>query len=97
MPGGDGAYPQAGLILSGNTLYGTAEAGGSGGATLFSLSFRPQLTITPSGPNAILTWPTNYGGFDYSGYILQSTTNIGSSAVWTTNSPRHTAHGSLTG
>jgi uncharacterized repeat protein (TIGR03803 family) len=26
---GDGAYPQAGLILSGNTLYGTAYSGGS--------------------------------------------------------------------
>ena len=25
----DGAYPQAGLILSGNTLYGTARAGGT--------------------------------------------------------------------
>jgi hypothetical protein len=26
-------------------------------------------------------WPTNYAGF-----TLQSTTNLGSSAVWTTNS-----------
>ena len=34
----DGAYPQAGLILSGNTLYGTAYYGGSGGAgTVFSV------------------------------------------------------------
>lgn len=32
-------------------------------------------------------WPTNYAGFDYSGYILQSTTNLGSSGVWTANSP----------
>jgi hypothetical protein len=29
-----------------------------------------------------LTWPTNIAGF-----TLQSTTNLGSSAVWTTNSP----------
>jgi len=31
----------------------------------------------------ILTWPTDYNGFSYAGYTLQSTTNLGSSAVWT--------------
>jgi uncharacterized repeat protein (TIGR03803 family) len=77
-----------GLILSGSTLYGTTYSGGTyGDGTVFSLSFRPQLTIIPSGTNVILTWPTNYAGFDYTGYTLQSTTNLGSSAVWTTNSP----------
>ena len=35
----DGAYPGAGLILSGNTLYGTAEYGGSSGVgTVFSVN-----------------------------------------------------------
>jgi uncharacterized repeat protein (TIGR03803 family) len=35
----DGAYPQAGLILSGNVLYGTAPEGGSGGAgTVFAIN-----------------------------------------------------------
>ncbi len=69
----DGANPQAGLILSGNTLYGTARNGGSSGnGTVFSLSFRPQLTIVPSGTNIILLWPTNVAGFDYTGYTLQS-------------------------
>ena len=35
----DGASPQAGLILAGNTLYGTAEYGGSAGAgTVFALN-----------------------------------------------------------
>ena len=83
----DGAGPQAGLTLSGYTLYGTAAYGGSfGNGTVFSLSFRPHLTIMPSGSNVILTWPTNYAGFDYTGFSLQSTTNLGSSAVWTTNS-----------
>src|SRR5579859_834715 len=34
----DGATPEAGLVLSGSTLYGTASAGGSGGnGTVFSL------------------------------------------------------------
>ena len=83
----DGATPYAGLMLSGNTLYGEAYYGGTyGDGTVFSLSFRPQLTVNPSETNVILTWPTNHAGFDYTGYILQSTTNLGSSAVWTTNS-----------
>jgi uncharacterized repeat protein (TIGR03803 family) len=86
--GSDGANPQAGLILSGNTFYGTTEGGGSSGnGTVFSLSFRPQLTITPSGPYLILSWPTNVAGFDYTGYTLQSATNLGSPATWSTNSP----------
>ena len=41
-----------------------------------------QLTIMPSGTNVILTWPTNAFGF-----TLQSTTNLVSPAVWSTNSP----------
>ncbi len=78
----DGAYPTAGLILSGNTLYGTAYGGGTNGyGTVFSIFIQPQLTMIPSGPYMILTWPTNYSGF-----TLQSTTNIGSSALWSTNS-----------
>jgi DNA-binding beta-propeller fold protein YncE len=47
----------------------------------------PRLTLVSYGTNVTLSWPTNYAGFDYSGYILQSTTNLGSSAVWDTNSP----------
>jgi uncharacterized repeat protein (TIGR03803 family) len=79
----DGANPVAGLLLSGNTLYGTATWGGtgSGWGTVFSIFIQPQLTLIPCGPYIILTWPTNYSGF-----TLQSTTNLGSSAVWTTNS-----------
>jgi uncharacterized repeat protein (TIGR03803 family) len=76
------------LILSGNALYGTASQGGSSdNGTVFSLSFRRQLTITASGTTVILTWPANVAGFDYTGYILQSTTNLVSPAVWSTNSP----------
>jgi uncharacterized repeat protein (TIGR03803 family) len=83
----DGANPYGGLVLSGNILYGTAAYGGiSGNGTVFSLSFPPQLTIIPSGPYVILTWPTNYAGFDYTGFVLQSTTNL-VSPVWATVSP----------
>lgn len=82
---GDGGQPQAALILLGNTLYGTATTGGAfGGGTVFSIILRPQLTITPSitpsRANILLTWPTNATGF-----TLQYTTNLGSSAIWTTN------------
>jgi uncharacterized repeat protein (TIGR03803 family) len=84
----DGAYPTGGLRLSGNTLFGTAPDGGSwGNGTVFSLSFRPQLNIVASGANVILTWPTNFAGFDYTGYTLQSTTTLVPPAVWTTNLP----------
>jgi len=89
--GSGGVSPYAGLILSGNTLYGTSIFGGSAGnGMVFSLSFRPQLTITPSGAppsGIILSWPTNVAGFDYTGYTLQSTTNLVPPVVWSTNSP----------
>ena len=47
-----------------------------------SLSSPAQLTITASGTNVILTWPTNAVGF-----TLQSTTNLFSPAAWVSNSP----------
>jgi len=34
-----------------------------------------------------LTWPANFAGFDYTGYTLQSTTNLVSPVVRSTNSP----------
>jgi uncharacterized repeat protein (TIGR03803 family) len=77
----DGANPLAGIVMSGNVLYGTASAGGKYGAgTLFSLTvpLPPELTMVASMPTVILTWPTNFTGF-----TLQSTTNLLSPAVWT--------------
>ena len=80
----DGGYPVGGLILSGKTLYGTTHIGGSwGSGTVFSLSLPPpRLIARPLGGNLGLMWPTNAPGF-----ILQSTTNLGPSAIWTTNLP----------
>ena len=81
----DGANPLAGLVLSGSTLYGTTSAGGAlGVGTVFGLSLLPppSLTIARAGPDIILSWQTNFTGF-----TLQSTTNPGSSATWTTNLP----------
>ena len=82
----DGANPAAGLILAGNVLYGTvAHGGASGNGALFSLSLlvdTPQLTITSASGHVILSWPTNFAGF-----TLQSTTDLGPSAIWTTDLP----------
>ena len=79
----DGAYPWGGLILSGTTLHGTAQQGSSGSGTVFSLSFAPpQLTISFAGDYPVLTWPTKVPGFDYSGYHLQYSTGLNSSANW---------------
>lgn len=74
--------------MGGRTLYGTTSLGGSGAnGTIFSLSLLPLLSIVSSGPNVTLTWPTSYAGIDYSGFNLQSTTNLLSPA-WTEVSER---------
>jgi len=80
----DGFSPHASLLLSGNTLYGTAEGGGTNGSgMLFSLTLpTPPLTITLSGTNDVVTWPTNVLVF-----TLQSTTNLAPPVVWTIISP----------
>ena len=80
--GSDGSSPRASLLLSGNIFYGTTIYGGSAYGTVFSISFAPQLSIIRLGPDVILSWPTNYSGFDYSGYTLQSTTNL-AAPIWT--------------
>jgi hypothetical protein len=51
--------------------------------TVFGVSASPMpLKLITSAANVVLTWPTNYARC----YLL-STTNLGSSAVWTTNLP----------
>jgi uncharacterized repeat protein (TIGR03803 family) len=82
--GGDGANPQADLLLSGNTLYGTAASGGiSGNGTVFGFALpNPPLAITRSGTNVILTWSA--GAY---GYALQSSSHLGAAAAWNPVSP----------
>jgi uncharacterized repeat protein (TIGR03803 family) len=94
-PNSDGATPYGSLVVSGNTLYGTTLNGGTSGiGTVFSLSFTPQLSITLSGQNVILSWPVGVGGFSYSGYGLWSTTNLASPA-WNGVSPAPSVVGGL--
>ena len=75
-------WPSSSLVVSNDTLYGTTPTGGQFGfGTIFSISLPPtppQLTITPVAGGVILTWPTNATGF-----ALQSSTNLGATAVWT--------------
>ena len=71
----DGATPFAGLVQgSDGNFYGTTQYGGTNNlGTVFRLSVRPPLTMTVSGANVLLSWPTNYG----SGWFLQKTVNLG--------------------
>jgi len=79
----EGSQPEGGLVFSSNYLYGVAARGGAfGNGTVFAFPVPPQLTITPSGSNVVVTWPTNVPGFR-----LQSASNVGPSAIWTAVSP----------
>jgi uncharacterized repeat protein (TIGR03803 family) len=76
----DGSSPVSGVLLSGNTLYGTASGGGTNGdGTIYSLGLPlpPSMTIGISGTNLIISWPTNAAT-----YTLMSGTNLNSSAGW---------------
>jgi uncharacterized repeat protein (TIGR03803 family) len=82
VQGTDGSF--YGWTANGGTNgFNDGIAGFIGYGTLFRLTIvpDPQLTIIPSGPYMILTWPTNA-----TGYTLQSATNLAPAAVWTTNS-----------
>jgi uncharacterized repeat protein (TIGR03803 family) len=51
----DGAYPEGPPVLAGNTLYGTAEQGGTGNGTVFSLVIQPNITgIQLAGTNLVI-------------------------------------------
>jgi uncharacterized repeat protein (TIGR03803 family) len=75
-----GAEPHGGLVLFGNTLYGTTASGGAAGAgEVFSFSLPPpKLALVHFGPNIVVTWPANTWS------TLQSATSLGSPAGWTT-------------
>ncbi|MGD0260615.1 MAG: choice-of-anchor tandem repeat GloVer-containing protein [Verrucomicrobiota bacterium] len=72
----DGANPQAGLILSGDTLYGTAQYGGSSGyGTVFSITLPSVILSAPQ-----ITGKTNFtfvlSGPAGSNCVLQASTNL---------------------
>lgn len=81
----DGRSPIAGLILSGDTLYGTTTYPDinpiPGCGTVFALNLAPSLGIALIGNQVILSWPEWAPAF-----ALQTTTNPVSPWVWSTNS-----------
>jgi uncharacterized repeat protein (TIGR03803 family) len=92
--GDDGANPNGGLILSGNTLYGTASGGGSAASgTVFALSISPlppAPTLSPPAHFANGQFQMLLNGVANQNYTLQMSTNL-SSTNWTvlliTNNP----------
>jgi uncharacterized repeat protein (TIGR03803 family) len=77
----DGAFPVAGLVLLGNSLYGTAFSGGLGSAgTVFSLPIsnisNPPAIITNIIRNADGTVTLFFQGDPNSTNVVQATTNI---------------------
>jgi len=80
----DGAFPIAGLLLVGNSLFGTAFSGGSGGAgTVFSLPIGgvPAM-ITNIVVNPDRTVTLFFIGAPDSTNIVQATTNLGLPTPW---------------
>jgi uncharacterized repeat protein (TIGR03803 family) len=75
--GSDGSLPDA-LLLSGNTLYGTASYGGSSGdGTVFALTLPlPTLVIAPTADQLVISWPASAPNF-----VLQTAPDL-SSGSW---------------
>jgi uncharacterized repeat protein (TIGR03803 family) len=75
--------PTAGLVLSGNVLYGTTSRGGTNNnGTVFALSLPsalvPQISVSTSSAGLVISWPANAPNL-----VLQSTTELGPSGIWT--------------
>jgi uncharacterized repeat protein (TIGR03803 family) len=74
----DGATPLAGLILSGNTFYGTTETGGSSGrGVVFSLTVPPEILVNDD----CFGVRTNCFGFNVTGIsnlvvVMEACTNL---------------------
>jgi uncharacterized repeat protein (TIGR03803 family) len=84
----DGIYPEGGLAMAGNTLYGTTSVGGSQyQGTIFSLvpAQPPVLNLNRSGTNIIVTWSAI--GYDllYSSDITSQVWNNASGQYFYTN------------
>jgi len=88
----DGANPAAGLVLSGNTLYGTAQGGGSdGGGTVFSFFGLPvQFTANPASGLVPLTVQFTSPSVDVGGNAITNWNwNFGDGSTSTAQNPSH--------
>jgi uncharacterized repeat protein (TIGR03803 family) len=89
----DGSYPRAELVLSGNTLYGTALEGGSAGVgTVFALGVNIlQFTATPTSGAAALTVYFSSPDVDsFGNAITDWNWTFGDGATSTEQNPVHT-------
>ena len=73
----DGARPAATMLLSGNTLYGTTQFGGTGNGAVFGLSVLPDITsLNLAGSNVVLNAVNGVAG---ESYAVLTSTNLGMS------------------
>jgi uncharacterized repeat protein (TIGR03803 family) len=83
---GDGTFPYGGLILSGNTLYGTALNGGtSGSGTVFAINtdgtgFTNLHSFGPGANNSAGLYANEDGANPYSGLVLSGNTLYGTAS-----------------
>ena len=73
----EGAYPVAGLILSGDTLYGTASEGGSFRGTIFSITINGTDFTVLYRFTKILNTTNSDGAYPYAGLVLSGNTLYG--------------------
>jgi uncharacterized repeat protein (TIGR03803 family) len=73
--GGDGAYPEASLVLAGSTVYGTTEGGGSSGA---GVVFR--MNTDGSGYMVLKNITESDGGNPFAGLVLGGSTLYGTTS-----------------
>ena len=82
--GGDGNGPSGGLVLSGNTLYGTTSNGGALGlGVVYRIDLPPVVCATLSGNTLALSWP----GCEGLTGQLQYSTNLSQDAWHDLGSP----------
>ena len=75
---GDGANPYAGLILTGNTLYGTAETGGGfGNGTVFKLNTNGTGFTNLHSFTALINSTNSDGAYPDGGLVLSNNTLYG--------------------
>jgi uncharacterized repeat protein (TIGR01451 family) len=87
----DGAEPHAGLILSGNTLYGTTDYGGTNGSgTVFAINtdgtgFTNLYIFTAESTNSSGVYTNSDGANPLAGLILSGNTLYGTASAGGTN------------
>jgi uncharacterized repeat protein (TIGR03803 family) len=74
--GSDGAYPAAGLVLSGNMLYGTAHSGGDWG---YGTVFKLNTNGTGFVPILSCSWP-DVGAGPFAGLVMSGNTVYGTTS-----------------